>query len=204
MLILSHFTHEGAELTLKALQLGAMDFVDKSRRGLMDFPALASEITGKVKAIARNKPKRWRYERGEISGYGSRGLVDVVAVGASTGGPPALHMILQRFPANISFGIVVVQHMPKGFTAALAERLDTTCSIRVKEARDGDPVEPGVALVAPSGLHLRVACIPLRQRGAQDEASAVIFGMPKAAIDSGAVDGVVSLADMTVEILKRA
>jgi len=187
----------------------------------------------------------------------------VVAIGASTGGPPALHMILQKFPGDISFGVLVVQHMPKGFTAALAERLDRTCSIHVKEAVDGDPVEPGLALVAPSGLHMKVT--PSLSKGgrrgvtlnqeplnvmhrpsvdvlfqsvgesygsrsmgviltgmgsdgakgmkaikersgvtlAQDEATSVIFGMPKAAINNGAVDKVVPLTAMAEEILKR-
>ncbi len=259
VLVLSQFTHEGAELTLKALQLGAMDFVDKSTRGLMDFIALASEIVSKVKAIARSKPKKLAYEPGVLSGYSSHGAVDVVAIGASTGGPPALHMILQRFPRDLSFGVLIVQHMPKGFTAALARRLDNACSIRVKEAEEGDRVEPGLALVAPSGLHMKVrkekgtvdlgmeplnllhrpsadvmfhsvaeayggrsmgviltgmgsdgakGMKEIRDKGgitlAQDEGSSVIFGMPKAAIENGAVDKVVSLADLAEEIIKAA
>ena len=155
VLVLSQFTHEGAELTLKALELGAMDFVDKSSRGVMDFLALAAEITSKVKAIAHNEPKKLVYERRVLSGYRSQGVVDVVAIGASTGGPPALEMILQKFPQDISFGVLIVQHMPRGFTATLAERLDSMCAIRVKEAEEREKIEPGLALIAPSGLHMK-------------------------------------------------
>jgi len=155
VLVLSQFTHEGAELTLKALELGAMDFVDKSSKGLMDFLALAEEIIAKVKAIAHNEPKKLVYEPRVLSGYRSQGIVDVVAIGASTGGPPALEMILQKFPRDISFGVLIVQHMPKGFTATLAERLDSMCGIHVKEAEDREKIEPGTALIAPSGLHMK-------------------------------------------------
>jgi len=155
VLVLSQFTHEGAALTLKALELGAMDFVDKSSKGLMDFLALAAEIVSKVKAIAHNEPKKLVYEPRVLSGYRSQGIVDVVAIGASTGGPPALEMILQKFPRDISFGILIVQHMPKGFTATLAERLDSMCGIHVKEAEDREKIEPGTALIAPSGLHMK-------------------------------------------------
>ncbi|HXX56977.1 MAG TPA: chemotaxis response regulator protein-glutamate methylesterase [Thermodesulfovibrionales bacterium] len=156
VLILSQFTHEGADLTLKALQLGAMDFVDKSSRGPMDFLALTSEIIAKVKAIAHNSPKQLACESRILSGYSPQGIVEVVALGASTGGPPALEMILRRFPKGTSVGFLIVQHMPKGFTASLAERLDNVCSIRVKEAEDRDRIEPGLALIAPSGLHMKV------------------------------------------------
>ena len=265
VLILSQFTHEGAELTLKAPELGAMDFVDKSSKSLMDFLSLEAEIIGKVKALANNRPKTLISEPGVLSGYGSRGLVDAVAIGASTGGPPALHMILEKLPAETRFAILVVQHMPKGFTAPLAERLDKTCAIRVKEAEDGDRVEPGLALVAPSGMHMKISdslqgrgkqkgvkldpeprdlihkpsvdvlfrsvaenygrrsmgviltgmgadgaagMKEIKRKGgvtlAQDEATSVIFGMPKVAINSGVVDKVVSLPDMTMEILKRS
>jgi two-component system chemotaxis response regulator CheB len=266
VLILSQFTHDGSELTLKALELGAMDFVDKSTRGMMDFLLLASEIVSKVKAIAHNKPKKLGYEPSVLTGFSLRGLVDVVAIGASTGGPLALEMMLQKFPGDISFGILVVQHMPKGFTGPLAGRLDGKCDVRVKEAEDGDMIEPGQALIAPSGLHMTVKKVGSRKSGvgshvkldieplntihkpsvdvlfrsvaetygsrsigvvltgmgsdgamglkdikerggttlAQDEATSVIFGMPKIAIQKGVVDKVLPLTDIAEEILKRA
>ena len=259
VLMLSQFTHEGADLTLRALQLGAMDFVDKSSRGLMDFLALASEIVTKAKAIAHNKPKAISYEQEVLSGYSTRGVVDVVAMGASTGGPPALGMILQKFPKDIGFGVLIVQHMPKGFTATLAERFNGICAIRVKEAKDRDRIEPGVALIAPSGLHMKVrkgggsvaldeepanlihrpsvdvlfqsvadnygsrsmgviltgmgsdgakGLKSIREKGAltlaQDEATSVIFGMPRVAINSGAIDKVLPLTEIAEEIMKNA
>ncbi len=259
VLMLSQFTHEGADLTLRALQLGAMDFVDKSSKGLMDFLALASEIVTKAKAIAHNKPKAISYEPKVLSGYSTRGVVDVVAIGASTGGPPALGMILQKFPKDIGFGVLIVQHMPKGFTATLAERFNGICAIRVKEAQDRDRIEPGVALIAPSGIHMKVrkgggsvaldeepanlihrpsvdvlfqsvaenygsrsmgviltgmgsdgakGLKSIKEKGAmtlaQDEATSVIFGMPRVAINSGVVDKVVPLTEVAEEIMKNA
>ena len=259
VLMLSQFTHEGADLTLRALQLGAMDFVDKSSRGLMDFLALASEIVTKAKAIAHNKPKTISCEPKVLSGYSTRGVVDVVAIGASTGGPPALGMILQKFPKDIGFGVLIVQHMPKGFTATLAERFNGMCAICVKEAKDRDRIEPGVALIAPSGIHMKVrkgggsvaldeepanlihrpsvdvlfqsvaenygsrsmgviltgmgsdgakGLKSIKEKGAltlaQDEATSVIFGMPRVAINSGVVDKVVPLTEVAEEIMKNA
>jgi two-component system chemotaxis response regulator CheB len=258
VLILSQFTHEGADLTLKALQLGAMDFIDKSTRGLMDFLGLASEIIAKVKAIAHNKPKKLVYKPSVLTDFTPQGIVEVVAIGASTGGPPALEFILRKFPKNISFGVLIVQHIPIGFTATLAERLDNICSIHVKEAEDRDGIEPGLALIARSGIHMKVrkgkrsvrleeepwdlihrpsvdvlfesvaeafgdrsigviltgmgsdgarGLKTIKERGgmtfAQDEATSVIFGMPKVAIASGVVDKVVPLTEMAQEIMKN-
>ncbi len=157
VLMLSQYTREGAELTLNALEIGAMDFVDKSSAGLMDFSRLAKEIVSKIKAIAGSKPHPTFISplvRGDIEGLKGKGIIDAVAVGTSTGGPPALQVLLQKFPAGVSFGLLIVQHMPQGFTGPLARRLDSICDIHVKEAEDGDRVEPGLALIAPSGLHM--------------------------------------------------
>ncbi len=257
VLMLSQFTHEGAELTLKALELGAMDFVDKSTTGAMDFLALSREITSKVKAIAGHTPKRLLYEAVSAEGFRPRGIVDAVAIGASTGGPPALQMLLQKLPENIDFGVLIVQHMPKGFTGPLAERLNRLCPIKAKEAEDGDRVEPGLALIAPSGLHMGVSnpakiklsveplslshrpsvdvlfesvaraygprsigvlltgmgadgakgLSAIKQAGgltiAQDEATSTIFGMPKAAISSGAARKVLPVTEIADEILRN-
>lgn len=155
-LMLSQFTKQGAELTLRALELGAMDFVDKSTTGMMDFFDLAKEIISKVRSIAGSKPvKIGKHEKALSVGKG-RGLVDIVAIGTSTGGPLALQMLLPKFPRDINFAILVVQHMPPGFTDPLARRLDTVCDIKVKEAEEGDIVLPGVSLIAPAGLHMTV------------------------------------------------
>ena len=156
VLMLSQYTHEGTELTLNALEFGAMDFVDKSTTGLMDFFGLAKEIISKVKAITGQKPLRIPSSSMALQDYKSRGIIDAVAIGTSTGGPPALQVLLPKFPKDISFGVLIVQHMPHGFTGPLAKRLDTMCQIHIKEAEEGDKIEPGVALIAPSGLHMKV------------------------------------------------
>lgn len=156
VLMLSQLTQEGAELTLRALELGALDFVDKSAAGIMDFCDLAGEIKKKVRSIAGGRPLKIRGSAQVLSSRGGGGKVDVVAIGASTGGPVALQMILPRFPAGVNFSILVVQHMPCGFTAPLAKRFDSLCDIAVREAVSGDPVIPGEALIAPAGLHMTV------------------------------------------------
>jgi two-component system chemotaxis response regulator CheB len=156
VLMLSQHTHEGAELTLNALDLGAVEFVDKSSAGMMDFFGLGREIVSKVRAIAGSRPSHIRTPMMPAGEYRSRGLVDVVAIGTSTGGPSALQVLLSKFPREIGFGILVVQHMPTGFTGPLAKRLDSVCDIAVKEAEEGERIEPGVALVAPSGLHMTI------------------------------------------------
>ncbi len=265
VLMLSQFTRQGAELTLKALELGAMDFVDKSSTGMMDFYELAREITSKIKSIAGSKPVRVAAGAMAPGKAETRGLVDVVAIGASTGGPIALQMLLPKFPEDIGFGVLVVQHMPRGFTGPLARRLDSLSSIHVKEAEEGDVVVPGTAFIAPAGLHMTLRKIPgydearcrirlglepgaaihrpsvdvlfssvsrafgnraigvvltgmgadgaagvraMKEEGgvtlAQDEATSAIFGMPRAAIGTGAVDGVLPITSIAEEILKRA
>ncbi len=159
VLMLSQLTQRGTELTLKALDLGAMDFVDKSSANIMDFFELAREIRTKVHSMVDGRPLKTGVGadiRSSAEVAGGRGLVDVVAIGASTGGPVALQMILPRFPKGISFSILVVQHMPPGFTGPLAKRFDMLCDIPVREAREGDAVRPGEVLIAPAGLHMTV------------------------------------------------
>jgi two-component system chemotaxis response regulator CheB len=157
VLMLSQLTKQGAELTLRALEMGAMDFVDKSSTGMMDFLDLEREIILKVKSLAVSKPVKIVARPGELSAGKTNGIVDAVAIGASTGGPLALQMLLSKFPRDIGFTILVVQHMPHGFTGPLAKRLDAICDISVKEAEEGDLVgRPGTALIAPAGLHMKV------------------------------------------------
>jgi len=258
VLVLSQFTREGAELTLKALELGAMDFVDKSSAGLMDFQSLAEEILGKIKAISRSKPRKIAPCVSHSVPYKPSGRIDVVAIAASTGGPPALQTLLQKLPPEIDFSILITQHMPKGFTLTLARRLDSICNLRVREAEEGDILEKGTALVAPSGMHMkaeknrdmaRVALgydpqgtvhrpsadvlfrsvaecwgeraigvvltgmgsdgakglVRIKQNGgttiAQDEASSVIYGMPRAAAETGSVDLVLPLSEIAGKLL---
>jgi len=156
VLMLSQLTKQGAELTLQALELGAVDFVDKSSRGIMDLFDLESTIISKVKAIAGSTPVMIASPHRVILPAGTRNLVDVVGIGSSTGGPLALQIILPKFPGDINFTILVVQHMPPGFTGPLAKRLDALCDIRVKEAEEGDRLSPGTAFIAPAGRHMAV------------------------------------------------
>jgi two-component system chemotaxis response regulator CheB len=157
VLMLSQLTKQGAELTLRALEMGAMDFVDKSSTGMMDFLDLEREIILKVKSLAGSNPVKIAARVGSLFSGKTKGIVDVVAVGASTGGPLALQMLLSKFPRDIGFTMLIVQHMPHGFTGPLAKRLDVICDISVKEAEEGDLIgRAGIALIAPAGLHMRV------------------------------------------------
>ncbi len=156
VLMLSQLTKQGADLTLKALELGAMDFVDKSSAGLIDIFDLAREIITKVKTLSGSRPVRIAHAPIAAMSDSPRHLIDVVAIGASTGGPLALQVLLSKFPKHINFTVLIVQHMPHGFTAPLAKRLDSVCDILVKEAEEGETIAPGAAYIAPAGLHMTV------------------------------------------------
>jgi two-component system chemotaxis response regulator CheB len=156
VLLMSTLTQEGAEVTLRGLELGAMDFVDKSSVQPMSMLSLADELIAKIRAIggarvrARPQPPRPRPEAGAVP-------AELVVIAASTGGPTALQQVISGLPAGFPAAVVVVQHIPRGFTKSLAERLDARSAIPVREARDGDPVLPGAVLIAPAGIHARLA-----------------------------------------------
>ena len=156
-----------AARTLQALDLGAVDFVLKYAVGSNIHPAeLCREVLAKVRAASRIRVVRSLCAR-PVSSAGAAGAAPrqhrtpnpeapagLVVIGASTGGPLALRELLSRLPANIGAGIVVVQHMPRHFTAVLAAQLDRYCRVRVMEAENAWRVEPGKVLVAPGGYHL--------------------------------------------------
>lgn len=163
VIMLSSLTGRGGDKALKALELGAVDFIDKSAAGgAMDISSLARELIVKIKIAARIDLQKLK--TGGAQGYAAKAvplsarLVDteVVLIGTSTGGPPALQDILGKIPANFPCPILVVQHMPVGFTASLAQRLDKLSPLRVKEAEDGDKLEAGTVYIAPAGKHLKV------------------------------------------------
>lgn len=166
ILVLSTETRPGAEVTLRALDLGAVDFVSKTEAGTrMDIYDLAPILREKVRGISGSRvppqpeavqqaPRR--EVEAAVETLSPRAPYDVVVIGASTGGPRALTALLSALPANFPAGILIAQHMPAGFTATLAQRLDRRSSIRVHEAADGLPVEPGVALLGVGGRHLEV------------------------------------------------
>ena len=155
--VISSLTREGAQITLRAMEAGAVDIVTKPSLGLGDgLPSMMSAICTRVRAAAharvivggRKPPQRATALPPPIP-TGSPSL-SVIALGASTGGVQALCRILPLFPAD-SPGIVIVQHMPEGFTTAFAQRLDSLCAMTVREAQDGDLVRTGLVLLAPGG-----------------------------------------------------
>jgi two-component system chemotaxis response regulator CheB len=163
VLLLSSLTSEGGEITLRGLELGALDFVDKSSvRGQMNLLELAEELKAKVRALARVPRDKVHALDGALAdaraplpaphAHGA----EVVVIGTSTGGPPALQAIIPKLPPGLSSAILVVQHMPVGFTRSLADRLASRSALPVREAQDGDSVAPGTVLIAPAGRHMKV------------------------------------------------
>ncbi len=254
VVICSGLARRGTELALRALALGAVDIVERPRFGLRGFVAesallLVECVRGAARAQLRRPP----------SASAAPATMPLVAFGASTGGTEALRVVLEAMPADAP-PMLIAQHMPAGFTAAFARQLDRTCRLRVAEAADGARLEPGLALVAPGGRHLRVARRagalvaelddgPLVSRHrpsvdvlfrsvarvaggdavgvlltgmgddgadglgemkragahtiAQNEATSVVFGMPREAIVRGAVDEVAPLHRIAFAILDR-
>ena len=157
VLLMSTLTQEGAEVTLRGLELGAMEFVDKSSVQPMSMLSLTEELVAKIRALGgahvRSRPRPPRARAGEGRG---RSLAECVLIGASTGGPTALQTVVSGLPAAFHAAVVIVQHIPRGFTRSLAERLDARSAIPVREARHGDAIEPGQILLAPAGIHTRL------------------------------------------------
>jgi two-component system chemotaxis response regulator CheB len=166
VLMVSAAAEKDAETTLAALSAGAFDYVPKQMSASsLDIMHIRSDLIAKIRAAG---DARKRYLNSDVlsrkASKSQRTLQDqylnlapeVVAMGVSTGGPGALEQILPRFPKDFSLPILVVQHMPKGFTAPLAQRLDKLCSISVREAIHGAAIEGGVAYIAPAGTHMRV------------------------------------------------
>jgi len=165
VVVCSSLTERGAETTLQALAAGAVSIITKPKMGVKQFLQDASnDLVEAVRAAARanirrlgNLPATPRLGPDAVlpppSGAMARTTERIVAIGTSTGGTQALEAVLTRLP-RVCPGIVVVQHMPEKFTAAFAERLNSLCEIEVLEAKNGDRVIPGRALIAPGGLHM--------------------------------------------------
>ncbi len=268
----------GDERVFKALELGAIDFIAKPTADISDeLNAIRDNLHEKVRGVfnlnmsritkraelPHRAPDDEQVEKTRTVCVPRKRLsnaVSVVAIGASTGGPPALQSIFAALPDNLPFSLLVSQHMPPGFTRTFADRLNRTSGFEVAEAVEGDQVRPGRALIAPGGrnmvfrqedgevtVHLLAPepmenCIPsvdrmfrssaevfgarllgvvltgmgndgsagvlaIKEAGGQvlseAEESAVIFGMPRAAIATGKVDAVVPLEKVAGEILAR-
>jgi two-component system chemotaxis response regulator CheB len=260
VVMFSAHTKQGAKETFDALAAGAVDFVTKPAGEVsVDLSKIADDLIAKLTAAAAARPRAaMAVAPSRPSGSIERGMKTPLPLGAprlcviaiSTGGPAALSELIPSLPAELKLAVVVVQHMPAGFTAALAERLDATSKLSVREAQTGDRPFPGTVLIAPGDKHLEFddrgfcvltdgpmvnGCRPaadvtmmsaakvyerrslgivmtgmgkdgaagalaIKRAGgktcAQDQATSVIFGMPKAAIDMGAIDEVSPLGDI--------
>ncbi len=270
VVMVSSLTRQGQQATLDALAAGAVDFVAKAESGdPAARGAMLRELRTKLHtaAIARVSPgsERLRSTAAPTAPCGpdaEKNARRVIAIGASTGGTEAIKQIVTRFPAAMP-PVLVVQHMPAGFTRMFAERLNQLSALTVREAADGDPVLPGQVLVAPGGLQMRLEGSPgalrvrcealplvgghapsvdvlmnslarcaakgsvgllltgmgadgaegmcaLRKAGgrtlAQDQATSVVFGMPRVAFERGGVEKLLPLgaiAPAVVEMLKE-
>jgi two-component system chemotaxis response regulator CheB len=264
VVICSTLTAQGAETTLKALSAGAVSVISKPKVGLKSFlQESSSDVVEAVHTAARARMKNINIlsstpNKVFITPVNSLTTTQkIIAIGTSTGGTQALEFVLTGLPA-LCPGIVIVQHMPEKFTEMFAQRLNSICHIEVREAKNGDRVLPGLALVAPGGLHMQLKCSgthyrveifdgphvnrhkpsvdvlfrsvakeagknsagfiltgmgddgarglkAMRNVGAytvaQDEASCVVFGMPKEAIALDAVDRVLPLKKIAEEIM---
>jgi two-component system chemotaxis response regulator CheB len=161
VIMISSLTSKGADTTLRALSLGAIDYISKPKLDVSNGTIeQADEIIARVKAAARARVRCSSVTTippVALAGktYQFSATHKVVAIGASTGGTEALKELLSPLPADFP-GIVIVQHMPETFTHQFAARLDSLCKIRVKEAQDGDRILPGHALLSPGGHHMAV------------------------------------------------
>lgn len=275
VVICSGLTGPRTEEAIRALEIGAVELITKPKvgiRGFLEESAVLLEDT--VRAAAKARLNKFRMLRGKPAKYNSADVVipqsaspvvaeqreQIVAIGASTGGTEALLQVLEQMPENCP-GIVAVQHMPEGFTAAFAKRLNGICRIEIKEAVDGDKVVPGRAYIAPGNRHTIVhrigpgyflevrdgplvsrhrpsvnvlfrsvaqaagssavgilmtgmgddgadGLLEMRQANAftiaQDEASCVVFGMPREAILRGAAEETLALSKIPAAILRNS
>ncbi len=285
VVMLSSTTKEGAENTFLAIQNGAVDFIAKPSGTIsLDLKKISAEIIEKVISASkanlrglsgiRNEKKVSPSSQGKCSKIELEptdlqqqtadawepGLKKLVCIGTSTGGPRALQTVLSKLPEDIQAPILVVQHMPAGFTKSLADRLNSHSRITVKEAEDGEKLKNGIAYLAPGGYHLKVkrtgnslvielnqselrsghrpsvdllfesagmisdyakiavimtgmgadgteGLIHLHKMGklkaiAESEETAVVFGMPKAAISTNLVSEVQNVEDIAKTIMK--
>jgi two-component system chemotaxis response regulator CheB len=167
VIVVSSYSTEGASITLKALGMGAFDFVAKPTDVSARMPEIACELIAKIKAASQGRDMPV-IPVSEVSRAGDKIRLDpkrsptrVVSIGISTGGPQALQYLLGQLPSDFPGSIVVAQHMPEGFTEMFARRLDETCALEVKEAQSGDLLLAGRVLVCPGSRHIKVKRLPL-------------------------------------------
>ncbi|MGH2470172.1 MAG: protein-glutamate methylesterase/protein-glutamine glutaminase, partial [Chloroflexota bacterium] len=267
VIMLSSLTQQGAITTLEALEKGAVDFVGKpSGTVSIDIHRVRDDLVNKILRASKVHPTHLATLSAPHTPVApvvmpavSRppvGHQHVVAIGTSTGGPKALNEVIPRLPANLPAAVLVVQHMPAGFTRALAQRLNDISPMAVREAVAGDALQPGVVLVAPGDFHMAVlpggriglnqsapvhnvrpavdvlfasiaqvcgrdgvgvvltgmgsdgaeGATAIKRSGgrviAQDEATSVVFGMPRAVVEAHASDVVAPLPRVADEIVR--
>ncbi|RAW98258.1 MULTISPECIES: protein-glutamate methylesterase/protein-glutamine glutaminase [unclassified Photorhabdus] len=263
VVMISSLTAKGSEITLRALELGAVDFVTKPQLGIREGMLAYSElIAEKIRTAAQAKlsvPIITPVSSAPLSFKPLLSSEKLIAVGASTGGTEAIKNLLQPLPVT-SPALLITQHMPPGFTRSFAERLNKLSQITVKEAENGERILPGHAYIAPGDRHMELCrngadyqvlisdapavnrhrpsvdvlfrsiakfagknavgvlltgmgsdgaagLLEMKQAGAytlaQDEASCVVFGMPRAAIQMGAVDEVMDILKMSKSMLAK-
>ena len=161
VVMVSSLTQEDAQVTLKALSLGCVDFVAKPSGSVsINMKDVGAELISKVVAAkgARVRPvssaTRAEARKSEPQAIYKKGKRDIIAIAASTGGPMALQQLLSNLPENFPVPIVITQHMPKDFTAPFAKRLDSVCALTILEAGEGMDLKAGHAYIAPGGNHL--------------------------------------------------
>lgn len=184
VIMLSTLTAEGSEMTMKALELGAFDFILKPQSASVQEgknqiksalqPMLeafrhsrtASSLLGAKGVFGRTQPPRTASSlrpptiptgAGPLRSPARRGKSEIVAIGISTGGPNALSQMLPQLPGDLGVPVVIVQHMPPVFTKSLAASLDAKCALRVKEAQEAEPIQPNTVYIAPGGKQMKLA-----------------------------------------------
>lgn len=171
VIVVSAHSTDGASSTFKALSLGAFDFVAKPKEAASaHMDAIATELINKIKVAAQTKVPNGALAMTQLQTRKSpqkdtrtaqHAATKIIAIGVSTGGPNAVQYVLSQLPPDFPGSIVVVQHMPEGFTEMFAHRLNESCAIEVKEAQSGDLLLAGRALICPGNRHIKVRRMPL-------------------------------------------
>ena len=200
VVVVSAHSTEGASITLKALSLGAVDFVAKPVDLARNMAEVTQELVAKIKVAAESRAVQLPEAYGRIEKpavFSDRPARRVFAIGISTGGPFALEYLLSQLPGSFPGALVIVQHMPEAFTGLFARRLNDACALQVKEAQPGDALLAGRALVCPGDHHIRVKRLPLgdvvalsadeRVNGHRPSVDVLFYSLAKQFVDDGDV-----------------
>ncbi|MBK5240371.1 MAG: chemotaxis response regulator protein-glutamate methylesterase [Clostridium sp.] len=261
VIMLSSVSKTGTELTMECLQLGAFDFIAKPSGSIsLEFNKVKNELVQKIKlaftrrqVINKGIEKKNNLAIAHTTNTGAHSI-EAIVIAASTGGPKALYKVITELPKNLGVPVLVVQHMPTGFTKAFAQRLNVNSEIMVVEAQDGDTVEKNVVYIAPGGFHMEIGIdkrihlnteptlwgvrpcadklflsatkvygprllsviltgmgrdgangtVAIKDNGgitiAEHKSTCIIYGMPKAAFETGKVDEIIPLSDIAERI----